>query len=143
MGTPSVFYLSFAQLKDDYWLHYRGTVARTSEVTYFHHYHKISTIQVCVACVSQTGHRHHEGIDYDPAFIEPDQSLPMIIRCDPASPLRISISWGRQILLSRTVAFEPNAFFSALFELCGLMALVQSLIKRDVFQDDKSKKTLK
>ncbi len=117
----------FGQLKDDYWLSYRGVLARESTVYHYHEPTQRTGADFCVTYVTGTRSKHDRCLDFEPEFfnfIEPDRSRPMIVHYDPAAPDHISTSWGVQLLPLRTFTFIVYFIPCLVIELLSVYALL-------------------
>jgi hypothetical protein len=101
-------YSNAVVLIDEYRLHLGGTMAMQSEAENYHYSSHSGpktfggTVIFDAHYVTEDGRGLDRPVEFDTLF-EPEFKSAFLIRYDPASPDRISTSWGAELLLSRTI----------------------------------------
>jgi hypothetical protein len=119
-------YSNAVVLIDEYRLHRAGMMAMQSEAENYHYSSHASpknfggTVIFDAHYVTEDGHGLDRHVEFDTAF-EPEFKSAFLVRYDPASPERISTSWGAELLRSRTILVMLN------FMLCLIMVAAAAL----------------
>ncbi len=106
-------YSNAVVLIDEYRLHRAGMMAMQSEAENYHYSPHAppknfgGTVIFDAHYVTEDGHGLDRHVEFDTAF-EPEFKSAFLVRYDPASPERISTSWGAELLHSRTILVMLN-----------------------------------
>jgi hypothetical protein len=133
VGVNIVAYRDFTSIKDDLWLNSHGVLARNPLLSV--HHGRRGSGSLCAYYDTQQGNAYHKCIELWFPLIFINESSPEVIHYDPASPEHISTSWGRQILFSRTFSLMVVLMFAFIFDVGGLMWVVEKITGKDFTSD--------